>query len=128
MTKPAIVWKEVEDLLDTGGTPVITLSSSTRVLTPKNRVGRPRVRKPGARPFAHYEMHTPSGWRMTCRANGCTKRLRRGQVLVCSEQCSRELRESCELYLSILRGEIGADELPPYMRTDRLRKGAKSTL
>jgi hypothetical protein len=122
------IWEEVEDLLEVGKTPVISLSSSTRVITPKNPVGRPRVRKPGARPFAHYETHTPSGWRMTCRANGCQNRLKRGQVLVCSESCERELRDSCELMLSILRGEIPAGDLPPYMRSDRLRRKAKVTL
>jgi hypothetical protein len=127
MSGKSSIWNKVNDILEKGGTPVISLSPATRIIQSKRAKGRPRIRLPGAKPYAHYATHTPSGNRMTCRANGCSKQLRRKQVLVCSKQCEAQLRQSCELYLAILNGELPPEELPVYMRSNKLRRGSKVT-
>jgi hypothetical protein len=122
------LWEEVEDLLEQKIAPVIQLDPSSKVVKPKRPVGRPRIRKPGATKYQHFESHTPAGHRMVCRAQGCRTRLRKNDVLVCSDQCRNALRESCELYLSILNGDLPRTELPQYMRSDRLKRGWKFTM
>jgi hypothetical protein len=128
--RKTVRWTEVEDCLEQGVEPVIELFPERAVFVPKKGPGRPRKRKPGVSRdnYAHYPTHTPSGHRMVCRASGCQKRLKRGDVLVCSKACKRQVREACEVMLSILNGELPPSALPTYMRSDRLRGGFKVTM
>lgn len=128
--RKSVRWDEVEDVLAGGQTPVIELYPERRVVMPKKPKGRPRVRKAGVGRdnFAHYDNHTPSGHRMVCRASGCQKRLKKGDKLVCSSACGRQLRDACETFLAILDGQLPATALPTYMRSDRMRGGFKVTM
>ena len=76
------IWKDLLEAVAAGQPVQIELSPGQRIVRPKRRRGRPRVR--GAAPWAHYAGYRPEkGVRPKCAKRGCSKRLRREQRLAC---------------------------------------------
>lgn len=121
MSRASAIWDQVDLLAEQGKAPVIKISPSAEVREPKRRPGRPRQKREGAPEAAHWSIRTPAGYRMTCRASGCQKKLRKGQI-VCSRACEDAVREECVVLLAILDGKLDPSELPPHLRTRRLRR------
>jgi hypothetical protein len=116
------LWKEVDEALASGKRPVIEVHESARVIE-RAAPGRPRTKNRN-KPFSHFAMHTPGGRApMRCRAPGCMNRMKARQLdIVCSERCRKSLTDYCEVLLSILRGEVSPEDLPPQYRTSKLRR------
>jgi hypothetical protein len=121
VSKAKAVWDAVDLVVESGKKPVIKLSPVSQIIEPKRSRGRPRTKEPGEPVAARWALKTPSGKRMTCRSSGCHKVLRKGQVC-CSDACTAQLREECELWLGVLDGRIPLTEIPPHLRSNRLRR------
>lgn len=95
----------------------IVIDSSAEIRVAPMPRGRPREST-----YGQWPTRSRCGNRLRCRASGCRVRLRKNDGITCSDACAHAIRAECELLLQILDGELGPEELPPYMRTDRLRR------
>lgn len=78
----ADTWKTLLEAAQADKAVAVTLSPGARIMRPKRRRGRPRVR--GAAPFGHYAGYREDkGARPRCALWGCGKRLKRDQRIAC---------------------------------------------
>jgi hypothetical protein len=115
------IWDEVRVLVEARQTPVIEIEPGAEIRTPSRPRGRPRKNPPWDR-FAGWRMKTPSGLPMRCRLFGCSKPLRKDQVMTCSERCRDELLAFCKMSIEIIEGRCDPMDLPPQWRSTRLGK------
>jgi len=114
------VWNETGESFIASAPTVVEIEPGTEIRFSKRPIGRPRINPPGQR-YAAWKLRTPSGLPLICRRRGCNKRLRKGDVLVCSAACRDELRYFCESVLRVLSGAVDPVEFPIYFRSGRLR-------
>ena len=94
--------------------PLVRVAPSAKIVEPKRTRGQGQ--------YGHWPNRGTNGHQLRCRASGCYKKLRRNDGIACSDACRQAIRDECELLLGILDGKIGPEELPPYMRTNRLKR------
>lgn len=111
------LWDQVRDIVKKGGTPSVELPKVCEVVAPKGPPGRPRVVPDGENQDFMGVMKTPMGWRMRCRAFGCSRKLKLTKAgIVCSDKCKRELLQFCLDTIAVLTEKTPPQEYPARWR------------
>lgn len=97
------VWEQVADLLKQNKAPKIKLSPAQEVVPQKRGRGRPRLRDP-ENPYKHYA--TPREGYSAPRCFCCKKKLRKTDVVTCSDPCREKTERFLNKTLAAMSGRV----------------------
>jgi len=96
-------WRELLEAAQAGKATKVLLTPGQRIVRPKRRPGRPRVR--GATAFGHYAGYDPAkGGRPRCARRGCGKRLKRDERFACSPEHAQQAIDQARTVLG--KGQV----------------------